>query len=444
MERLEDRVLLTFDPTGFEQEMLEHLNRMRTDPQGELDILLSSHPDPLQSNDPDVQAAIDFFQVDGATLETQWASLTAVPALTWDESLYAAAEAHNLEMIAADQQSHQLPGEEGLLTRIVNAGYDWSSSITVGENIYAYAESVFHAHAGFAIDWGNNPPSGIQPGVGHRMNMMSAEFQEVGIRITPETVAATDVGPLVITQDFAADGTTRNAYVLGTVFHDGDDNDRYDDGEGLSNITLTFEDDSGSTSTTSLTAGGYQIALPPGTYTATAAGTGLPVPIQIEGIEVAGQNGISGGVFQNFNVKVDFNAANIPTLSVEVAAPTVTEDAGSTATTAVVTRSGDLTEELVVTLASSNSNKITVPASVVISAGSATSAAFVLDAIDDSALTGDATISVEASATNHIPGSDTLIVTDVETVSMTAPSGIHDSASPQFKWTSVGNVHRYD
>ena len=164
---------------------------------------------------------------------------------------------------------------------------------------------------------------------------MSAEFQEIGIRITPETVAATEVGPLVITQDFAAEGTSRDAYVLGTVFDDGNGNDRYDNGEGLPNITLTFVDETGSSSTTSLSAGGYQIALPPGVYTATAAGTGLPVPIQVDGIVVEGQNGIAGGVFQNFNVKVDFNADDIPTLSVEVDAPAVAENAGNSATTAV-------------------------------------------------------------------------------------------------------------
>ena len=444
VERLEDRILLTIDPTGLEQEMLEHLNRMRTDPQGELDVIFSSHPDPLQSTDPDVQAAVDFFEVDGATLETQWASLSAVPPLTWNAALYTAAEAHNQAMIAADQQSHQLPGEEGLLARIVNAGYEWSSSVTVGENIYAFAESVFHAHAGFAVDWGHNPPSGIQPGFGHRLNIMSAEFQEIGIRITPETVAATEVGPLVITQDFAAEGTSRDAYVLGTVFDDGNGNDRYDNGEGLPNITLTFVDETGSSSTTSLSAGGYQIALPPGVYTATAAGTGLPVPIQVDGIVVEGQNGIAGGVFQNFNVKVDFNADDIPTLSVEVDAPAVAENAGNSATTAVVTRSGDLTEELVVTLSSSDTNKITVPTSVVISAGSATSNSFALNAVDDAQLTGDITISIDASATNHIPGSDTLTVTDVESLQLTAPTGTHDSATPQFEWTAVGNVDRYD
>ncbi len=43
-------------------------------------------------------------------------------------------------MIAADSQSHQLPGEADLGTRITNAGYNFSFA---RENIYAYAKSVF-------------------------------------------------------------------------------------------------------------------------------------------------------------------------------------------------------------------------------------------------------------------------------------------------------------
>ena len=61
-------------------------------------------------------------------------------------------------------------------------------------NVYAYAESVIHTHAGFAIDWGGDPDdpntTGIQNPPGHRDSMMSGSFREVGIRIaTPGNVA---------------------------------------------------------------------------------------------------------------------------------------------------------------------------------------------------------------------------------------------------------------
>ena len=47
-------------------------------------------------------------------------------------------------MIAANQQSHQVPGEPGLGQRLTNAGYAYENA---AENIYAFAKSVFHAHA---------------------------------------------------------------------------------------------------------------------------------------------------------------------------------------------------------------------------------------------------------------------------------------------------------
>ena len=140
-ETLERRLLLTFDPSPLEQEMLELLNRFRDNPQGELDELLSSHPTPLTARDADVQAALDFFEVDGTTLESQFAGLRPAPPLAWNEALYDSAETHNSLMIQFDEQSHQLPGEAGLLDRDVAAGFDWQFSVRVGENIFAYSQA---------------------------------------------------------------------------------------------------------------------------------------------------------------------------------------------------------------------------------------------------------------------------------------------------------------
>ena len=61
--------------------MLEYLNRFRDNPQAELDALLSSYPSPLTARDPDVQTALDFFNVDGATLANQFAGLNPAPPL---------------------------------------------------------------------------------------------------------------------------------------------------------------------------------------------------------------------------------------------------------------------------------------------------------------------------------------------------------------------------
>ncbi len=306
-ETLERRLLLTFDPSPLEQEMLELLNRFRDNPQAELDELLSSHPNPLAALDADVQAALDFFEVDGNALESQFAGLSPAAPLAWNEALYTAAESHNELMIQFDQQSHQLPGEAGLLDRDVAAGYDWQFSVRVGENIFAYSQSVIYGHAAFVIDWGFGT-NGIQEPAGHRINMLDQGFQEIGISIIEESNPSTLVGPLVISQEFGRRGNYGNPAVVGVVYDDLNADGFYNAGEGLSGVTVELSGTNGTFTTTSLTAGGYQAKVPSGTYTATATGGSLGGEIRQFNVMVGGSN-----------VKVDFNAAG----SVSVATHTI-------------------------------------------------------------------------------------------------------------------------
>jgi uncharacterized protein YkwD len=303
IECLEDRLLLTFNPTGLEQELLEHTNRIRTNPQGELDVLLTSF-NPLQSSDPHVTNALNFFNVDANVLQEQWATLVPAPPLAWSEPLSDAAHAHNLLMIQFDQQSHQLPGEPGLFERFENAGWSWSGSAKVAENIYAFAQNPFHAHAGFVIDWGTGSQGsigGIQNPPGHRNNIMDPEMQEVGISIVPESNPNTNVGPQVVTQDFAMRGNYGNPNLLGVVFDDANDNGRYEAGEGMGGVTIDIVGTGGTFSTTTWSAGGYQVKVPSGTYTVTASGGAMPQPVVLESV-----------VVNTANVKVDFTAPPPP------------------------------------------------------------------------------------------------------------------------------------
>ncbi|MDA1163095.1 MAG: CAP domain-containing protein [Planctomycetota bacterium] len=299
-ETLERRILLTFDPSPLEQEMLEYLNRFRDNPQAELDALLSSYPSPLTARDPDVQTALDFFNVDGATLANQFAGLNPAPPLAWNEALYNAANAHNSLMIQNDLQSHQLPGEAGLLDRIVSAGYDWQFSVRVGENVFAYSLTPAYGHAAFVIDWGFGP-NGIQNPAGHRVNMLDQGFQEVGISITEESNPATDVGPLVISQEFGRRGNYGAPAVLGIVYDDLNGDGFYNAGEGLSGVNIELSGPNGTFTTSSLTAGGYQIKVPSGEYIATASGGSLGASIQQFNVSVGGSN-----------KKVDFEVSDLP------------------------------------------------------------------------------------------------------------------------------------
>ncbi|HTL27896.1 MAG TPA: CAP domain-containing protein [Tepidisphaeraceae bacterium] len=277
-EGLELRRYLSFDPSGREQEMMELLNRMRTNPSAELPLL-------IHSNDANVNNALDFFNVNTSVLSDQWASLSPVQPLAWNSSLYNAAEDHTERMLDQDQQSHQLPGEETLGDRIKDAGYSFS---TAGENVYAYAKSVFHGHAGFAIDWGN-ATNGIQSPPGHRDNMMSATFREVGIRIIDSTPGKS-VGPMLVTQDFGARSSFGNSMFLGVVYNDVNNDGYYEAGEGIGGANIKLEGTPGTFTTTSMTAGGYQVQIPAGTYKVTASGGSLGGSIVLSSVVVGSSN----------------------------------------------------------------------------------------------------------------------------------------------------------
>lgn len=287
LEGLESRFLMSFDPTGMEQEMLELLNRMRLAPAAEIGLLTDNvAATPAHSANADVNSALSFFHVSGPDLAAQWSLLVPAAPLAWSPALYDSATAHNQQMIAHDDQQHQLPGEQSLGVRVQTAGYTGFSS--VGENIFAFAQSPFAAHAAFAIDWGMTP-TGIQTPPGHRDNMMSATFREVGLALTPESNASTTVGPLVITEDYGARFAQGNPFVLGVVYKDLDGDGAYDAGEGLAGVSVHVDGVS-DFDTTTMTAGGWQLQAPAGTYSVTFSGGTLATPSTVSNVTVAGAN----------------------------------------------------------------------------------------------------------------------------------------------------------
>lgn len=286
LEQFEPRLVLALNPTAEEQFMLELLNRFRMDPQAELGKLTNSLSGEARSDDPDINSALDFFNVNGPVLQSQWSSLTAVPALAWNEPLYQMAELQSQNMILDDMQEHNLPGRPGLAARADLFDYDYT---ILGENIFAYGESVLHGHAAFAIDWGSGP-NGIQNPPGHRQSMMSSQFREVGIRIIPETAQSTEVGPLVMTQNFGTRQSFGDSWLLGVVYDDEDANEFYSVGEGLGGVTITAVGGAGTFITTTFDAGGYQMQLPAGTYSLTFSGGGFGSPLTVEDVIIGSTN----------------------------------------------------------------------------------------------------------------------------------------------------------
>jgi len=293
LEGLEARELLSFDPTPSEQYMLELLNRFRTNPRAELQHLTTSLSNPARSADADVDSALRFFETSGTVLSQQWTQLTAVPPLAWNEDLYEASALHTQKMIDANQQTHQAPGEAPLGTRVATAGY--TNYSIVGENVYAFARSVVHAHAGFAIDWGQDgdvthpSQNGIQNPPGHRDNMLDSRFREVGLRILSENLQSTQVGPLLVTQNLGSRFNLGNPFLVGVVFADGGSNG-YGPGEGLGSVTVQIVGAAGTYIATTMSAGGYQAQVPAGVYDVTFSGAGFGSAVTYRNITVGSQN----------------------------------------------------------------------------------------------------------------------------------------------------------
>ncbi|MGC9503920.1 CAP domain-containing protein, partial [Baaleninema sp.] len=256
------------NPSANEQYMLELVNRMRQDPASELNLLLNS-------SSSEVREALSYFDVARTVLEDQWQQLEAVAPVAWSEQLHDSAQTHNELMVYYDRQSHNLPNEPRLLDRIEKTGYQ---AAKVAENIFAYPESVFAGHAGFAIDWGNTD-TGIQNPPGHRITILNGDYRELGISIIEENDPDTEVGSLLITQHFGIDRkaawSQSDPWLLGVIYDDRRRNDNfYTPGEGVEAVTVEVENrETGETyQTQSWSSGGYQLQLPTGSYKVTFEG----------------------------------------------------------------------------------------------------------------------------------------------------------------------------
>ena len=270
------------DPTAEEQYMLELVNRARANPAME-GLRLQA------TTDPNVLSAYSFFQVNVAQMAAAFAGYPPRPPLAFNASLIASARSHSQDMADHDFQGHVGSDGSSFTDRITSAGYTgWNAA---AENAYAYADSVFYAHAGFNVDWG-------VPSLGHRMNLMNFDavgpvYAEIGIGIVSEMSPATAVGPLVVTQDFGR--RSGQLFVVGVIYQDKDKDGFYSIGEGIGGIAVTTSQ--GNSAVTS-SSGGYAIPLPgsSGSITVRAEGAALGVAQEVS-VALAGAN-----------VKVDFLA----------------------------------------------------------------------------------------------------------------------------------------
>jgi Ca2+-binding RTX toxin-like protein len=119
------------------------------------------------------------------------------------------------------------------------------------------------------VDWGTGT-DGMQNPAGHRIDIMNAAYNEVGIAIVDETSASTQVGPQVVTEDFGVRSGSRS-FVTGVAYSDRDGDDFYSVGEGRGDLVVS--DSSGSI--TSYASGGYSLLKSAAATTVTLSGGGL-------------------------------------------------------------------------------------------------------------------------------------------------------------------------
>jgi len=268
------------DPTVEEQYMLEFINRARANPAADGERLAST-------TDPWILNNYKYWKVDIPKIRSDFAGYPSRPPLAFNEKLIAAARRHSNDMAQHDFQGHDGSDGSSFVDRLSDAGYTgWTKA---GENVSAYSPTIFAAHAGFNVDWGNEAT------LGHRHNIMNYApedgiYTEIGIGVIHEDKPATQVGPLVVTEDF---GNKTSPFLLGVVYTDKNGNGFYDMDEGISGVKITPS--IGNYYAVSSTSGGYAIPM-----------TGLSGSVTLTAT-VPGQGTMTKTVtLSGSNMKVDF------------------------------------------------------------------------------------------------------------------------------------------
>jgi hypothetical protein len=105
-------------------------------------------------------------------------------------------------------------------------------------------------------------------------------------------------------------------------------------------------------------------------------------------------------------------------LTVAVQTDSISEADGTAATTALVTRNGDLSQPLSVTMTSNDTGEATVSSPITIPALAA-SVQVPINAVDDPRIDGTQTVTITAAANGYVNGTDTVDVTDDDTAGVT-------------------------
>lgn len=248
--------------TAREQMMLELINRARMDPAGEARRLGISLNEGVPKGD----------KISNAPKQV----------LAGDDDLIQAARGHSKWMNDTDKFQHD-EGTKDPGDRMGNAGYDFPKGSTWGENISARFQSnaisnaqrtqlIIQQHADLFIDKGYQDR-------GHRTNIMSDDFQEIGIgqNIGRYKDGGHNWHSSMVTQDFARSGTDK-IFITGVVYNDTVKKDNFFSvGEQVAGKAI----DGGSADDTTGQGGGYELQYSSGGTKTVDFGGGISVDVAL-------------------------------------------------------------------------------------------------------------------------------------------------------------------
>ncbi|WP_353572474.1 CAP domain-containing protein [Candidatus Albibeggiatoa sp. nov. BB20] len=256
------------NPSAEEQMHLELINRARANPKAEAKIYgLSSVTEGIDSDD------------------LSKISTSAMQPLTFNVKLYKAAIAHSKDMADNEYFAHNSQGTNKTpFVRIEeDQGYNY---LRAGENLAYTAttasidkgESSIKLHGDLFIDDG-------YPGRGHRVNILSPKFKEIGVGLA-FGIRKSRFNTYYVTDDYAAHFDSRCHFITGAVYDDNDNDNFYTIGEGVKGVEIALENTSSTGKTAN--AGGYGIPAEDGIYKVTF--THSTLGSYSETITVSGQN----------------------------------------------------------------------------------------------------------------------------------------------------------
>lgn len=214
------------EPTPEETLILELMNRFRADPGKEAQWIIDTY-----GKGDTVMGA------DAKMFLKECQALTPKPPLVFNLQLLDSARKHSYYMVHNGLGHDEEPGKRGFtgrspFDRMKAAGYAGGGG---AENAFAGSNGPQHSHAGFIVDFGPGGTGGMQPGRGHRMNMIG-NYREAGPGGVPNGKG------LSVTHNLGNRGGMRLAG--GVVYVDLNGNGFYDMGEGKGNVTIQASDGS--------------------------------------------------------------------------------------------------------------------------------------------------------------------------------------------------------